>query len=400
MGLINLSIKEYKENIFKLLLLLVVSGVLFFVGLLWFAQREIIYGAANIIRAYGLEDTVFVCPNQIDMFTSMDPEVVFEDIGKLESVENVKFCDYNSYTTSLNIPNSDFSMYLNHIPEMNFNPYRMTEGTYPVNKNEVMVSSNASLPVGSEVVLGLFYMDSNREVHTDDTIKVKVTGKFDLDSPMPFSADTTFEGERVTYENDGANTGYAFAVELVSDSGELVTIPPYNFYLVTPKQGYDTKAVVSEIKAMENYDNVTDYDMFVKQVEDAHKEDMLLYRTLSVAFIAVMASMIVSFCFVNLSMKKREMAIYYVSGLPWRKVVGLFSYMNLVFVVGGIIAGLLVYLRRGFIFHLLDVHYSYLFNIGDAVLLAVTIICSYLLFNTVFYFLTCRKTPISLLRTE
>jgi len=406
MGKLRLALIEYKENIGKAVILILVSIVVTITGLFWLAQRDLIYGSVDIFRAYGLEGKVLVYGSA---FSEEESVIKLEtDIESLSCVADAYHCDYYDIFGFIEENSDDktdgdyYTFDLWKIPQIKYNPYRMIQGEAPTNPNEIMISSNIrGINVGDHL------QDYDFPVWQSEEIKLKelvVTGVFDLNNLMPLDLSKSFQGEYKTYEANTPEilqkTGFAMFVDLEGENGEEIrpdTLRPA--VIAEPAKGYTASDVVRELSQKLGIESAYDITKFTKHAEATHEDELLLFRTITLVLSVVLLTVNFSYCFIGLYIKKRELAVYHVFGMPWRSTVGLHSFMYLVFVVIGYVIGLLIYTGQAEVIK--DIaYYSYYFTPQGAVIVGVVIILVYAVVNIAFYIATCNKTPISLLRRE
>ena len=405
MGIIKLTIIEYKENIGKAVILILVSIVVTITGLFWLAQRDLIYGSVDIFRAYGLEGKVLVYGSA---FSEEESVIKMEtDIESLSCVADAYYCDYYGVFNYLEENINEGSTYwfeLYKQPVMINNPYRMIEGRAPEKYNEMMISSNVrGIKVGDHLknYECSYFGNPEGNQHIEDVL---VTGIFDLNNPMPLDLYHTFQGDFESKSDNDEETlqkwGTAFFVSIKDENGEEIrpdTLRPA--VIAEPAKGYNASDVVRELSQKLGIESAYDITKFTKHAEATHEDELLLFRTITLVLSVVLLTVNFSYCFIGLYIKKRELAVYHVFGMPWRSTVGLHSFMYLFFVVIGYVIGLLIYIGQAEVIK--DIAYnSYYFTPQGAVIVGVVIILVYAVVNLAFYIATCNKTPISLLRRE
>ena len=143
------------------------------------------------------------------------------------------------------------------------------------------------------------------------------------------------------------------------------------------------------------------YDLtgYKKYAEISHEDDLLKFQTITIVLAVIMITMNVSYCIINLSMRRYEMALYYVHGLPWKRTVAMSSFMYVIFVMIGYTAGVIIYVSNGTIIKDLS-NYRYIFSLPETIIVGALIVGSYILVNLLFYICTYRKVPVDLLRRE
>ncbi len=408
-------IKEYSENIIKLIILFFVSFALSVAGMLWFAQREIIYQTVDIFKAYGLSDKVLINESVFS-----DRNKIVEDlslINNCNSVDNAVaenyYRDYNGLDASPDHKNDKrFWFYLYKLPSnISFNPYRMVKGRLPDKPNEIMISSNiVGLDIGDELHDYVYYVhDSEDKFSISENLvsSVKVVGIFDMNNQMPFNPGWTFQGDFSTFENeDGSpihDMGYAFAVDIVDSKGHIVeSDSPCLNIIINVKNGYSTSDVINEIyekNGLIAYDLTT----YKKSVEEYNAEDLMTFRSISLILVVILLTVNVAYGVIGLSVNRKKLSIYYIHGLPWFKAVLTTMFIYCPFVLIGMLAGFSVYYFVGpdLIWELTGKSSNnYLFDSIHLLLVAALIVLSYFLINLSFCMVTFRKTLVDLVRGE
>ena len=408
MGLFRLILVEYKENIGKAIILIAVSTILSITGLFWFAQRDLVYGAVDIFKSYCLNGKVLVYESALTEDSAIAESV--NSYKESASVGSVEICDYYGIYSCLwdyDNSNSDGDYYafdLFKMPNIKNNPYKMINGRAPSEPNEIMVSSNIrGISVGDH--LSNYVVDDPTNQNGIRYIKdVVVTGVFDLNNPLPLDLNMTFQGEYDSYRDNSTEvlqkTGFAFFVSLTDETGE--EIQPWQLghaIIITPAAGYKDSDVVRTLSREFGVENAYDLKRFTKYAENSHEDDMLLFRTLSLVLSVVLLTVNISYCFISLFIKKKELAIYHVLGMPWKLTVELHSFMYLFFVLTGFVLGVILYVGQTSIIK--DLAYkSFYFTPISALIVGSVIVGVYATVNLVFYMVTSRKTPIILLRRE
>jgi hypothetical protein len=402
MRLLRLIGKEYTENIGKLVILVILSACLTIGGLFWFIQRDLIYGSVDIFRASGFEDKVIVYNGQFDPVEDLYQRI--QSINSLDSVGSVDFCDYSNIYNMINEVDYEYSFEIMKMPRLKFNPYKMISGEAPRQENEIMISSNIKgLQCGDKLYN---YRASNYDGkdYTEVMIPcVTVTGVFDINSLMPLAQDKTLLGYDSMSSSEDPTTayryGYAFFMDLTDSDNKLLE-PTWisHDFVVIPAAGYSTSDVVRELNTQMG---IIGYDLtgYKKYAEISHEDDLLKFQTITIVLAVIMITMNVSYCIINLSMRRYEMAIYYVHGLPWKRTVAMSSFMYVIFVMIGYTAGVIIYVSNGTIIKDLS-NYRYIFSLPEAITVGALIVGSYILVNLLFYIYTNRKVPVDLLRRE
>ena len=409
----RLILKEYSENIVKIVILFFISIVLAIAGMFWFAQKCIIDQTFRIFEAYGLTDKLIVFEN---VFTS--EEQVTEDINEileLQSVADVKAYnfdrDYNLLgTIDLNSPDS-CGLYLYKLPnDIHNNPYSMVDGRLPNEPNEIMVSSNLNLACGDQVNdLYSRYINGETQILelSDNAVPpLTVVGIFDLNNQIPFKPGWTFKGEY-----DGAfsgslsdNIGYAFCMDIIDSDNKLVKsyFPSHNL-IVTPEAGVSTEEVINDIR-----DNLgmTAYNLnsYSKYIEDYNIVQMMVLRSITWIFIVVLITVNISYGVISLSINKKKMGIYYIHGLSWIRTVIFSTFIYLPFVVLGACVGFVIYAQKGSVlmWDLISQNgdCAYIYDSSLVLPVTVMILGTYILINASFCYVSGRKTPADIIRRE
>lgn len=421
MNVFRLVLKEYSENILKCFILALVSMVVTITCMFWFVQRDIVYGAVDNFKAYGLSDKVLVFANVFSSNDSLQSEL--ESIKKLDSVGNADYCYYkadafNFLDTRIPVPNEGCYNVINlkKIPVLKSNPYKMIAGRMPEKENEIAISSNVKYltpervrySVGDKLYNMQSYVEFGKAAKAATIPEVTIVGIFDIENLLPlsqtsFSEETSGEGSLEGYEWTDEMYGYAFFIDIKDSEGNSIKYPfsslsnPTEF-IIEPAEGYTTNDVVRELGSDLG---ITGYDLkgYIKYTEEYHEEELMGYRALSISIIVILLTVNVSYCLINMSIRRREMSLYYVHGYPWHRVVGLNSYMYLIYVVIGYAIGVGIYKFNKGIFSIV-MNGQYLFSETRALMIGCMIIGSYLSVNLIFYLYTRRKTPIDLLRRE
>ena len=421
MNVFRLIFKEYSENILKCFILTLVSLIVTISCMFWFVQRDIVYGAVDNFKAYGLSDKVLVFAN---IFSSNDLlQSELDNIRKLDSVGNADYCYYkidtfNTLDTRIPVPDTGYwnCISLKRIPILRSNPYKMIAGRMPEKENEIAISSNVKYltpervrySVGDKLYNMQSYEEFGKEGKTVTIPEVTIVGIFDIENLLPlsqtsFSEDLSGEKPLEGYEWTDEMYGYAFFIDIKDSDGNSikyafsdVSNPPE--YIIEPAKGYTVNDVVRELGSDMG---ITGYDLkgYIKYTEEYHEEELMGYKALSISIIVILLTVNVSYCLINMSIRRREMSLYYIHGYPWHRVVGLNSFMYLIYVVIGYAIGIGIYKFNKGIFSIV-MNGQYLFSETRALMIGCLIIGSYLSVNLIFYLYTCRKTPIDLLRRE
>lgn len=394
---------EYKENIGRILILTLVSIVVTVTGLFWFAQRDLIYGSIDVYKAYGLDGKVLVYGSS---FAEHEYIQELENrIKDLSSVKDVYYCDYlGVYNYLEEINDTDgywFELY--KTPQLLFNPYRMKEGNAPTKANEIMISSNVKgIHVGDELhdyTIPVF--GSERKI----VIKsITVTGIFELNNPLPLDLNSTFQGDYETKVENPPEVlekwGTAFFVNLVDENNKEVIRDHFSTaFIVTPADGHTDSDVIRELGQRVGEENAYNISRFKRYVEESHEDEMLLFRVSTLVLLVILFTVNVSYCFISLFIRKRDLAVYHVFGLPWKTAVKLYSFLYFPFIIIGYTVGVLLYINKAGIIK--DIaYYNYFFTPIAAFIVGAVLIGIYVFTNFSFYILTCNMTPISLLRRE
>ena len=404
MGLLKLILKDYKENWFRSIVLFLISVCITVTGLLWYVQADLIYGSVRIFDSYGLENRVYIdCGSSI---TKDDLTNLIKSINSLDSVSEVKECYYPDNYNMLIQEDTNYSFELFKLPKeaVSNNPYKMVSGRVPKNANEIMISSNIKGIRCGDILSNCRFNNSlsNNGGSFERTAQnVTVTGIFDLNNLVPFNNEISFQGrhktEIGTVDETKSLYGYAFYVSITDMKGD--EIPQFwdtRALVVTPTAGISTKTVVNDIGGKIGLYGVYDSAEYKEHIEEYHAEDLMLYRTLAVAFATVLVTINISYCFIHLSIKKNEMAIYYACGFPWKKCISSIAFMYLPFVLAGIITGTAIFASKTKL--IMEIcNGNYLFSLNEALLIALLITSVYVLVNLFFYVFTSRKTPMDLL---
>ncbi len=414
--LLRLVFKEFSENKLKAIVLFFVAMAITITGLFWFAQRKMIYSSVDVFRAYGLEDSVIV----FDDIFAQESELYarLNSIKGLDAVGQAEFCEYADYQYNLLLDETIYeenskgnSFDLIKMPKLNYNPYTMVEGRPPENDNEIMISSNIkkisseaiNVQIGSELhnMVVEDYIDG--EIRRTIIPTVRITGIFDLSNPMPLSASKTFQADDWSTEgtSDWVNEmyGYAFFTDIKDSEGNSLSAGHLsNTYMIVPADGYDTADVV---KALYDRLGLTGYDLsgYTKYAESCHADDLMRFRALTILLSTIIVTMNISYCFINLSIKRKVMGIYYVFGFPWKRTVAMNAFINYFFIVLGFFAGLMLYLGQGQTIQQLS-DGVYLFSFLNAFIVWMILTSAYFIVGLCFYYATLSKSPIDLLRKE
>lgn len=407
MGLLKLVLIEYKENIGKAIILIAVSTIVTITGLFWLAQRGLVYGSVDIFRAYGLSGKVLVYNG---IFVNDEDMIQLErDIESLPCAGEVDNCGFYGIYTNVceymdEYPDDNYySFDIFMMPVVNSNPYRMVEGRAPFAPNEIMISSNIrGIGVG-DYLHDYCYTDrgASKVIKIDDVL---VTGIFELNNPLPLDLNKSFYGEYEMYSDNSPETlqktGFAFCTSIIDENGNEIK-PSHlgHAVMISPAEGFSDADVVRSLSQELGIDSAYDITRFTQYAEEYHEDELLLFRTMTLVLSVVLLTVNIAYCFIGLFIKKRELAVYHVFGMPWKTTVRLYSFMYLIFVVIGYIIGLLLYIGQASFIK--DIAYqSYYFSPVGAVLLGIIIVGVYSLVNLVFYIVTSGKTPIFLLRRE
>jgi len=435
MNLVKLLVKDYSENITKIVMLFLISTLITVVGLFWFAQFSYISGSLNVFEYYGLEDKVLIYSDNYQNELS-EEELDYLYSGEIKSVGTIERCQYSTQYNAIYRENYSNWTHLYIIPELKENPYRMIAGSVPVNENEIMISSNIpNLKCGDtydfyydkkradviweDYITGIdpelignmnssefveAYTKYSQDLYEVKKVSVTVVGVFDINSPFPLHGELAFpDYDNSLYgnstRNDGSprDMGYAFFSSIVDEDGSNIQSLFNGDILITPKEGYSTKDVIAELNQKIGTVEAYDYEKYRTKIEVDRAEDIELFRSISISLIVVLITMNVSYCLINLAINKQKLAIYYIAGLPWKNVVILNSFMYIVFVISGYILGLLIYknpykIAKEFSYG------SYMFVPKDAISVGLILLVSYALVNMLFYLFTSRKNPIDLVR--
>jgi len=401
----KLILVEIRENIYKLAILFLVSVVITILGLFWFAQRKLIYSAVDIFKAYGLEDSVLV------YYPSDDYATYDTLLSEVPGVMEFQKCEYHDIFNNLwdenNRESSDGEYYwfeLYKLPELEFNPYVMVEGRVPCAANEIMIASNVKgIHVGDHICN--YAVASKSQSNNCTYIKdIVVTGLFELNNPKPLEAFWTFQGVFQTFEENSIEiqqmTGSAFFYQLIDESGESIhELYREKIVIVRPQEGVTTDTLVRTIKSKTGIEKVFDYQRYKQYIENVHEDDLLLFRTLSVAVTVILLMMIISYSLISLFVGKQRLALYYAYGLTWKKAIRINMCINIIPIIMGYGLGLYLYVNKFEFIKDLS-RYNYIFSLNSAMAVASLIIGLYLCINSAFYFYTRNKVPLSLLRRE
>ncbi|GEM_PF-3307067 len=419
---IKLLIYSMSESFLKVLLLIVTSAVtliysLYAVSLLS-EYYEVIY---NAVKA-NLTNKVIVYTDLQDEYQNEgNYKEILEQINGLSDRKEIKSVVVfeDSWWSLLvdNYPGIIPLMDFSYIGEVDY-PFDIITGRAPDihSCNEVVVTNNGEgiVNIGDEFQIPFYSYEYNED---DDTYywvpgkyleaevvyaTVKVVGIMDMDSPVV----TCNHRNNPSILTDlfypiGEEDGISMITwNLRTDNGQRIKTTNFSALLITPEDGYSPEDVADMLVDEGIYSEfqVTYYNELLSNYQAENGE--LRAMAIRNALLAVLLSVTVIFCSINMSIKKKrnELTTYYLCGSTWSGCIVGELLIFLPSIVLGTILGFAVLLRYSEEMNIF-VNADYL-TVKTLLLMMAFNLLIVILLITPTLVLNSRKHPIELMRKD
>jgi len=366
---IKLLFYSMSESFLKVLLLIVTSAVSLIYSLyalsLLSEYYEVIY---NTMQA-NLTDKVVVYTDLTDEYENEgNYKEILEQINTLSSMEAIQsvvpFNDCWGGFSYDGCPGGITLTDVSFLGDCDY-PFHMVAGRAPDvhSINEVVVTENGTdhINIGDEIEIPFYSYEYSEDDDTyywvpgkymeDDVIyaTIKVVGVISADSPLVQSNSRHFPSILTERFMPLSEQDYIWAIawNLRTDDGKAIRTTTFGGLLITPGDGYSPEDVADLLVDAGFYAEaqVTYYDEMLTNYQAENGE--LRAAAIRNSLLAVLLSVTVVFCSINMSIKKKrnELTTYYLCGSTWSGCIAGELLIFIPSIIIGTISGYAVLLR-------------------------------------------------------
>lgn len=391
----TLIFRQIRKNWVEVIILTVF--VYFITGSVLGITREIdtFTSSIRIFQKAGLENDLFYSYLMENWITAMPSEA--SEIRKVSGVANVG--TISICTLEVTEGGMWFRLVFSDSPEFNNVRYPLSEGKYPSPEepNHVLLPSNYQqyLDVGDTIEM-FFYNYDNFFTDEYPTVLVTVSGFFQDDRSMSFNITTPDMdvGKLFSVQPD---TGWAYG--LVDTTGKNLQGAYKQYLIITPESDEDLlqlKKDISDVVQSKDYVHIG-RDM-VSQYWKNHDDQLRSLFISGLSLFLLAFSFLLAGTYLSVIMGRKELAVYHLSGLPWKSCVNLIMIPKLIAFLFGYSSGVFRYvLQSGFGFR--DTLSSYI-SVSD-IFISFGLLIFLLVAGTFpFYLSALRQSPLDVYRKD
>ena len=391
----TLIFRQIRKNWVEVIILTVF--VYFITGSVLGITREIdtFTSSIRIFQKAGLENDLFYSYLMENWITAMPSEA--SEIRKVSGVANVG--TISICTLEVTEGGMWFRLVFSDSPEFNNVRYPLSEGKYPSPEepNHVLLPSNYQqyLDVGDTIEM-FFYNYDNFFTDEYPTVLVTVSGFFQDDRSMSFNITTPDMdvGKLFSVQPD---TGWAYG--LVDTTGKNLQGAYKQYLIITPESDEDLlqlKKDISDVVQSKDYVHIG-RDM-VSQYWKNHDDQLRSLFISGLSLFLLGFSFLLAGTYLSVIMGRKELAVYHLSGLPWKSCVNLIMIPKLIAFLFGYSSGVFRYvLQSGFGFR--DTLSSYI-SVSD-IFISFGLLIFLLVAGTFpFYLSALRQSPLDVYRKD
>lgn len=350
-------------------------------------------------KAYGLDESLVYSPMysmsdyiRIDTGESIEPEDLLNRISHLDCVS---VAEYETYTRGVVLVNRELStegnaFYLTAtlLPEdLKGFPWRIVRGKAPDpnSPEEICISSNyiGRCNIGDTLVL-------NKARGSDEEYRFKVSGFFDINSRALF-------GDSYICEIEGSNGAYASAFTYGVISPDEVS-GNRDIMIVHPADGYTASDIKPQVLKVAGRGTAYTYEDYRDMLYDTDSDNAVVFKAVAIASAIVTMELLIAYTLIQLSLRKKELVIYYLNGGSWLYVclTACFSYLPTV--LAGLITGIAIYKYNPWVKGISNG--VFILDWKTVISVSGILLGAYILINLAFFAFEYKKSPVEMLRIE
>ena len=337
----KLFLYSMSESYLKVILLLVTSAVVAVYGLYAISLISEYYGIINDTRKAGLNDKVIVYTDMTDSYyRDRDYRSILTELNNLSYMDEIEtVVPFNDVRSSFTVNDNHRAniVDISYLGECDYH-FELIEGRSPDTSsvNEAVVSEVGSdlIKVGDELTIPFYGYVYNNEDNTyywiPDSqyseenkieVTVKIVGIVADDTPLVSCNHKSGESKLTDlFEPLSAQPGInVIAWDLRTDGGARIRTTSFAGVLITPADGFDQLQVANALvnDGMYTESQISTYDEMMANYQNENGE--LRAMAIRNSLLAILLSITVVFCSVNMSLKKKqkELITYYMCGSSW-----------------------------------------------------------------------------------
>ncbi|MDD3960098.1 MAG: hypothetical protein PHF65_07910 [Oscillospiraceae bacterium] len=392
----TLIFRQIRKNWVEAIILIVF--VYFITGSVLGITREIdtFTRSTRIFQKAGLENDLFYSYRMSASISAMPSEI--SEIQMIPGVSNVGTISYS--TLEVTEGGIWFRLILSDSPELNKVRYPLSDGKYPSpdEPNHVLLPPHYQQYFDVGDTIEMFFYNYDNFFTTDEfpTVRVTVSGFFQHDKTMSFNVTTPDMDVGHLFEVL-PYTGWACG--LVDTSGQPLQ-GSYNKYLIiTPESNEDLSRLKKDVSdVVQSKDFVHIGRDMVSQYWKNHDDQLRSLFISGLSLFLLAFSFLLAGTYLSVILSRKELAVYHLSGLPWKSCVNLIMIPKLIAFLFGYSSGVFRYvLQSGFIFR--DTLSRYL-NRSD-IFISFGLLIFLLVAGTFpFYLSALRQSPLDVYRKD
>jgi len=282
----------------------------------------------------------------------------YEEVMKIDGVQ--AYCPISTFGVFSRIDEAGVSLRTDPIMSDTYKDiqYKLIEGSWPDEPNEVVLADYAKdfVRLGDTFSVSLDSIGNDFSIQSAEAV-ITIVGFVDAES-LVFNFDTlsarpglqdvttTLSAVAIDYNSIENREMYGFILAPTDSTGQSIrTSLRRAKYMVTLEPDADLTSVESELALIFGKTRIHSGIGMINKYKEDYREEFLLLLRFSVILLILVVTGIFSSVFLQLNMRKKEMAAYYLCGASWRQSIFLFCGIYYPLIILGTLAGSALYVN-------------------------------------------------------